>query len=321
MISPINPDNQPLKKETRKTKLLILGSGPAGMAAALYAARADLKPIVLTGMQIGGQAAITSVIENYPGYPDGISGAELSDVLQKHAEKFGTHLEIDLAESIDLSKRPFLVKAQNTDYLADSLIIATGASLNKLNIPGETELVGKGVSFCATCDGWFFKDKEVAVVGGGDSALEEAIFLTRFATKVTVIHRREELRAGAIMIREAKENPKISFIWNTVVTEIVGQTRLESLKLKNVKTGETSSFETDGIFIFIGSSPNSEIFAGQLATDPNGYILSDRNMQTNVEGVFAAGEITDPGFRQVVTSAGMGAAAAISVTKFLERNK
>lgn len=315
-----NEENTPIR-ETKKVKLLILGSGPAGMAAALYAARADLHPIVLTGMQIGGQAAITSTIENYPGYPDGISGSDLSDVLQKHAEKFGAIFEIDLAESADLSKRPFLIKAQNSDYLADSLIIATGASLKKLNIPGETELVGKGVSFCATCDGWFFRDKEVAVVGGGDSAMEEAIFLTRFANKVTIIHRRNELRAGAILVREAKENPKINFIWDTVVSEIKGEQHLTSLKLTNVKTKQETDFETDGIFIFIGSTPNSEIFKGQLKTDELGYIFSDRNMQTNVEGVFAAGEVTDPGFRQVITSAGMGAAAAISVTRFLGRNK
>jgi thioredoxin reductase (NADPH) len=314
----LNTSSQAQSKETREVKLLILGSGPAGLAAALYAARAELKPVILTGMQIGGQAALTATIENYPGFPDGINGTELGDIFQKHAEKFGAHFEIDVAESVDLSKKPFVIHAQNADYIADALIISTGAKLKTLNIPGEATFVGKGVSFCATCDGWFFKGKEVAVAGGGDSAIEEATFLTHFASKVTVVHRRDTLRAGPILVKRAMENPKVNFIWDSIVEEIIGDQKVKSIKILNLKTKAYSVLKTDGIFIFIGNNPNSEIFKGQLALDENGYIVTDKMMQTSVEGVFAAGEISDPSFRQVVTSAGMGAAAAIQATRFLE---
>lgn len=305
-------------KEIRKTRLLILGSGPAGLTAALYAARAELKPVILTGMQIGGQAALTAQIENYPGFLEGISGAQLGETFQKQAEKFGAQFEIDIAEAVDLSKRPFKINAQNSDYYADALILATGAGVRKLNIPGETEFIGRGVSYCATCDGWFYREKKIVVVGGGDSAVEEAIFLTHFATKVTVIHRRDTLRAGPLLIKRAMENPKINFLWNTVVDEIIGDQKVTGLRITDLKTKETSLFDTDGIFIFIGSIPNSKLFKGQLNLDENGHVLIDKLMRTNVEGVFAAGEISDPLFRQVVTSAGMGAAAAIQATRFLE---
>ena len=299
-------------------KVLVIGSGPAGYAAALYAARAELEPLVLTGMQLGGQAALTYTIENYPGFPEGVGGPELGELFQKQAEHFGATTEFDTANAVDLSQRPFKITTDNTEYLADTVIINTGASPNHLQIPGEEELTGKGVSYCATCDGWFFKDKKVVVVGGGDSALEEALFLTRFASKVTIIHRRDELRAGAILQKRASAHEKINFIWDTVVTEIVGEEKVESVKLKNVKTDEESVLETDGVFIFIGHTPNTQIFEGQLELDDLGYIKVNNLMETNIEGVFAGGEAADPHFRQVVTSAGMGAAAAIQATRYLE---
>ena len=302
----------------KHVKVLVLGSGPAGYAAALYAARAELEPVVLTGMQLGGQAALTYAIENYPGFPEGVGGAELGELFQKQAEHFGAVTEFDLANAVDFSNRPFKVTTDNGEYLADSVIISTGASPNHLGIPGEEEMTGRGVSYCATCDGWFFKDKKVVVVGGGDSALEEGLFLTRYASEVTIIHRRDELRAGAILQNRAMGHEKIKFLWNTIVTEVVGQEKVKAVKLKNVVTEEESSLETDGVFIFIGHTPNTQIFEGQLELDDNGYIKVNNLMETSVEGVFAGGEAADPHFRQVVTSAGMGAAAAIQATRYLE---
>ena len=299
-------------------KMLILGSGPAGLSAALYAARAELAPVLLTGSQLGGQAALTYTIENYPGFPEGVGGAQLGELFQKQAEHFGTRVEFDTANKVDLSARPFKVETDAGEYEADTLVVTTGADPVHLNVPGEDTLLGRGVSYCATCDGAFFKDKKVVVVGGGDSALEEALFLTRYASSVTIIHRRDELRAGAILQKRAKDHPKISFIWNTVVTEILGTGKVKSVRLKNNQTGEQSIFETDGIFIFVGHTPNTQLFAGQLKMDARGYIEADMQMQTSVPGVFAAGEAADPHFRQVVTSAGMGAAAAIQATRFLE---
>jgi thioredoxin reductase (NADPH) len=307
--------------DTEKNKveeMLILGTGPAGLAAALYGARADLNPLLLTGTDIGGQAATTDRIENYPGFPDGVNGSELAELFQKNAERFGARLEYEVATEVDLSKRPFIVKSYGNEYRAKTLIISTGASPNKLNVPGEQEFRGKGVSYCATCDGWFFKDKNVAIVGGGDSALEEGIFLTRYASSVTIIHRREELRAGAILQKRALNNPKIKYIWNTIVKEIKGGNGVEKLVLENVKDGSTSEFPVDGIFVFIGHNPNTEMFRNQLELDDKGYIITDQRMRTSIPGVFAAGEVCDPFFRQVITSAGMGAAAAISATRLLE---
>lgn len=310
--------SKPSDEKGKHVKVLVLGSGPAGYAAALYAARAELEPVVLTGMQLGGQAALTYTIENYPGFPEGIGGPELGELFQKQAEHFGAVTEFDLANAVDFSTRPFKVIADSGEYLADSVIISTGASPNHLEIPGEEELTGKGVSYCATCDGWFFKDKKVVVVGGGDSALEEGLFLTRYASEVTIIHRRDELRAGAILQKRAMEHEKIKFLWNTIVTEVVGEDKVESVKLKNVTTDEESILETDGVFIFIGHTPNTQIFEGQLELDDNGYIKANNLMETSVPGVFAGGEAADPHFRQVVTSAGMGAAAAIQATRYLE---
>lgn len=302
----------------RHVKVLILGSGPAGLSAALYAARAELSPLVLTGLQLGGQAALTHLIENYPGFPEGVGGAQLGELFQKQAEHFGARVEFDMAHEVDFSQYPYKVTADSGDYYADSIIVATGASPNHLNVPGEAELTGRGVSYCATCDGWFFKDKKVAVVGGGDSALEEGLFITRYASSVTIIHRRDELRASPILQKRAKEHPKINFIWDTVITEAVGNEKLEAIKLKNVKTGAETVFETDGLFIFIGHTPNTQMFRGKLEMSDLGYIVVNEKMETSVPGVYAAGEVADPHFRQVVTSAGMGAAAAIQATRYLE---
>lgn len=306
------------KQDVIERNLLILGSGPAGLSAALYAARADLKPLVMTGMTLHGQASTTDTIENYPGFPNGIGGTELGQLFQTQAERFGAEIELDQATKVDLTKQPLLIESYSKQYQVKSLIITTGADPKKLGIPGEKEFTGRGVSYCGTCDGWFFKEKDVVVVGGGDSALEEGLFLTRFANSVTIIHRRDELRAGAILENRAKNNPKIRFIWDTVVTEIIGDNGVSAVKLHNVKTGEEKDHRTDGIFIFIGHKPNSELFAGQLELDDAGYILVNQSMETSVPGVFAAGEIADPHFRQVITSAGMGAAAAIQATRYLE---
>ncbi len=299
-------------------KVLILGSGPAGLSAALYAARADLAPVVLTGMELGGQVSLTHIVENYPGFPEGIGGPELVDLFQKQAERFGAKMEFDTATDVDLTQRPFKVKTYNATYLADSLIITTGATPRHLNIPGETELTGRGVSYCGTCDGWFFKNKDVIVVGGGDSALEEGLFLTRYANSVTIVHRRDELRAGPVLENRAINNPKIKFIWNTVATEIIGDGAVKSVRLKDVKTGEECEHATDGVFIFIGHLPNTQLFDGQVGLDDLGYIETNLYMETNIPGVFAAGEAADPHFRQVITSAGMGSAAAIQASHYLD---
>jgi thioredoxin reductase (NADPH) len=302
----------------KHVKVLVLGSGPAGLSAALYAARAELEPVVLTGMQLGGQAALTFTIENYPGFPEGLGGSQLGELFQKQAEHFGAKVEFDMAHEVDFSERPFKVTTDSGEYKADSIIISTGANPIQLKIPGENELTGRGVSYCATCDGWFFKDKKVVIVGGGDSALEEGLFITRYASSVTIIHRRDEFRASPLLQKRAKEHPKVDFILNTIVTEVIGTEKLEALKLKNIMTGDETIYETDGLFIFIGHTPNTQMFKGKLDMSDLGYVTINDKMETSVEGVFAAGEAADPHFRQVVTSAGMGAAAAIQATRFLE---
>ena len=306
------------KNSMIEREVLILGSGPAGLTAALYAARADLSPILLTGMVLHGQASTTDVIENYPGFPDGIGGSELGLLFQTQAERFGAEIVMDQAVSVDLKKRPFVVNTYSGTYTAKSLIISTVAAPKKLNVPGEKEFTGRGVSYCGTCDGWFFKDKDIIVVGGGDSAIEEGLFLTRFAKTVTIVHRRDKLRAGAILQNRAFENQKISFVWDAVVSEILGEDGVQAVRIINTKTDEERVISTDGIFIFIGHKPNAEMFAGQLELDETGYIKINRFMETSVPGVFAAGEIADPTFRQVITSAGMGAAAGIQATRYLE---
>ncbi len=307
-----------MAEEEKIENVIILGTGPAGLTAALYAARADLQPLVITGTEIGGQAALTDRIENYPGFPDGVGGSELAELFQKNAERFGARLEYDTATAVDFSKKPFIVKTYSKEYQSKTIIITTGAIPNKLKVPGEHEFRGRGVSYCATCDGWFFKEKKVAVVGGGDSALEEAIFLTHYASSVTVIHRRDALRAGAILQKRAFENPKINFIWNSVISEIKGAEGVNHLIIKNVIDETESKFETDGVFIFIGHSPNTDIFKDQIQLDDKRYIVADNQMRTNIPGIFAAGEACDSNYRQVITSAGMGAAAAIEATRFLE---
>lgn len=306
------------KPENEIVDVLILGSGPAGLTAAIYAARADLKPLVLTGMELGGQASLTNTIENYPGFPDGVGGNQLGELLRSQAEKFGATVEFDLAAEVDLKVRPFRIQTDNKEIFARSLIIATGATPVHLGIEREKELTGKGVSYCATCDGWFFKDKTVSVIGGGDSALEEALFLTRFANIVNVIHRRDTFRASAILQNRVKDNSKIKLILDTVVTKINGTEKVESVSIKNLISNEEKNLETNGLFIFIGHSPNTGLFRGQIDMDELGYIKTDNLLGTNIEGVFVAGEAADPNFKQVVTSAGMGAAAAIQATRFLE---
>lgn len=312
-LSSSKPSEQPVK-------VLIIGSGPAGLAAALYAGRAELAPVVLTGMELGGQVSLTYTVENYPGFPDGVGGAQLVELFQKQAERFGAHVEFDTATEVDFSQRPFRVTSYNGVYLADTIIITTGATPIHLNVPGEIELTGRGVSYCATCDGWFFKDKDVVVVGGGDSALEEAIFLTRYAKSVNIVHRRDALRAGKILQKRAMENPKISFTWDTIVTEVTGKDAVQAVRLQNVKTGEQRDLPADGVFIFIGHHPNTQLFEGKLELDERGYLVTDKLMRTNIPGVFAAGEVADPVYRQVVTSAGMGAAAAMQAIHFIQEH-
>jgi thioredoxin reductase (NADPH) len=271
-------------------------------------------------MELGGQVSLTYTVENYPGFPEGVGGTQLVELFQKQAEHFGARVEFDTATEVDFSRRPFRVQTYNGEYLADALILSTGATPIHLNIPGETELIGRGVSYCATCDGWFFREKDVVVVGGGDSALEEGLFLTRYAKSVTIVHRRDALRAGAILQKRAMENPKVKFLWNSVVTEILGDQAVRAILVQNTLTGEKSEHPTDGVFIFIGHQPNTQLFEGSLELDERGYLVTDKLMHTSLPGVFAAGEVADPTFRQVITSAGMGAAAAMQAIHFLEEH-
>ena len=302
----------------QKEKLIIIGSGPAGLTAALYAARADMNPLVVSGNELGGQVSITADVENYPGFPDALTGPELVDQFQKQAEKFGARMQIDEIVEVDFTKGPpFYLKSHSEEYEADSVIICTGASPKRLGVPGEDDYIGRGVSFCATCDGFFFREKEIVVVGGGDSALEEGLFLTKFAEHVRVVHRRDEFRAGAVLLNRAKKNEKMAFIWDTVVEEIVGNGKVTSVNVKNVKTGEKEELQTDGVFIYIGHYPNTSLFEGQLEMDEQNYLIADKRMQTSVEGVFAAGEVQDPIYRQVVSSAGQGCQAAMMVERWL----
>jgi thioredoxin reductase (NADPH) len=302
----------------QKEKVIIIGSGPAGLTAALYTGRANLEPLVISGNQLGGQISITSEVENYPGFPEGTTGPELVDLMQKQAERFGARIVIDEVTEVDFTNGPpFWLKTHGEEYEADAVIVTVGASPRRLDVPGENEMIGRGVSFCATCDGFFFREKNVIVVGGGDSALEEAIFLTKFADQVTVVHRRDELRAGETLKRRAESNEKIQFVWDTVVEEIQGNGKVDSVLARNVKTDETSQIDTDGVFIFIGHYPNSSLFEGQLEMDERGYLITDDVMMTSIPGVFAAGEIQDPVFRQIATSVGQGCAAAMQVERFL----
>jgi len=303
----------------QKEKIVVIGSGPAGLTAALYTARANLDPLVISGSQLGGQISITNEVENYPGFPDGTTGPELVEMMQKQAERFGTRLLIDEVTEVDFRKGPpFTLKTYGETFEADGVIICVGASPIRLEVPGEEEFIGRGVSFCATCDGFFFREKDVLVVGGGDSALEESLFLTRFASRVRVIHRRDELRAGEALKRRAFANEKISFIWDSVVEEISGEGKVERVTIRNVKTDEKEELTADGVFIFIGHYPNSDLFTDQLEMDERGYLKTDARMMTSIPGVFAAGEIQDPVYRQIATSVGQGCSAAIMLERWLE---
>ncbi len=303
-----------------RRKVIILGSGPAGYTAAIYTARAGLKPLLVEGMQPGGQLTITTDIENYPGFKDGISGPELMATMKAQAERFETTCIPGDAENVDLSKRPFIVQVGSETYESDTLIIGTGASARWLGLESEQKLYGKGVSACATCDGFFFKDQVVMVVGGGDTAVEEAIFLTRFAKEVHVIHRRDELRAGKYLQEQAFKNDKIKFIWDSVVEEILdpSQDKVTGVRLKNVKTNDITEHQCDGVFMAIGHKPNSDLFKGQLDLNDEGYIqTAPDSVSTNIEGVYAAGDIQDHCYRQAITAAGSGCMAAIEVERFL----
>jgi thioredoxin reductase (NADPH) len=299
-------------------KVIILGSGSAGLTAAIYAARAQLSPLVIAGAQPGGQLTMTTDVENYPGFAGGVQGPELMDIMRRQAERFDVDFVDGDATRVRFGARPFEVEAGGTTYTADAVIIATGAGANWLGLPNEQRLIGHGVSSCAPCDAFFFRNKEVAVVGGGDSAMEEALVLTKFATKVTIIHRRDRFRASKIMADRALRHAKIDVLWNTVVDDVLGDGSVTGLRLRNVATGAARDFRVDGLFVAIGHHPNTEVFRGQIELDAAGYIVLKRHTMTSVEGVFAAGDVHDARYRQAVTAAGWGCMAAMDVEKYLE---
>jgi thioredoxin reductase (NADPH) len=299
-------------------ELIIVGGGPAGYTAALYAARANLRPLVIEGFNWGGQLMVTSDVENYPGYPDGVMGPEMMAEFRRQAERFGAEFVTDDVTRVDFSERPFHVWVENDEHRASSVVVATGANARWLGLPCEQHFQGRGLSACATCDGAFFKDKELVVVGGGDSAMEEASFLTRYATKVTVVHRRDEFRASQIMLERARANPKIAFVTNAVVEDIFGDGKVEGVRLRDTQTGDVSDFKTDGIFVAIGHDPNTKLFLDQLDHDDAGYLVTKPgSTETNVPGVFAAGDVQDHVYRQAVTAAGSGCMAALDAERYL----
>ncbi len=297
--------------------VIIIGGGPAGLTAAIYTSRARLTTLLLTGTLPGGEPSNTDMVENYPGFPEGIVGAELAQRFQSQAERFGAEVLMEEATAVDFSQRPFTVQTYSGAYKGETVIVATGAVPRRLGVPGEDKFYGRGVSACATCDGFFYKDKRVVVVGGGDSAIAEGLYLTRFASEVIVVHRRDQLRATKILQERAFANPKMRFVWDSVVDEILGEETVTGVRVRNVKTGETSVVETDGVFVYIGMVPKTELFAGQLELDEQGYIVADRHQCTSVRGVLAAGDVQDPEYRQVVIAAGTGAIAAMQAERLL----
>ncbi len=304
--------------DAQHTRVLIIGSGPAGYTAAIYAARAGLEPIMLAGLTFGGQLMITTEVENFPGYPEGITGPALMEDLQKQAERFGTRIVFADATRVDLSRRPFVAETEEEVFTADALLIATGASARWLGIDSEQRLINRGVSACATCDGAFYRDKPIAVAGGGDTAMEEALFLTRFASRVTVIHRRDQLRASKIMQERASKHEKIEFAWNSVVDDVLGDEFVTGVRLENVNTGETRELAVDGLFVAIGHQPNTNLFSGQLELTDTGYIeVQAGTTRTSVEGVYACGDVADAVYRQAITAAGTGCMAAIDAERWL----
>jgi thioredoxin reductase (NADPH) len=300
-------------------KVIIIGSGCAGLTAAIYAARADLKPLVLDGHEPGGQLSLTTMVENFPGFPDGILGPQLIENTRKQAERFGAEFKSGAVTSVDLSRRPFKITVGNETLECEALIVASGASARTLGLPSERELLGHGLSTCATCDGYFFRDREIVVVGGGDSAMEEATFLTKFAKRVTILHRRNDFRASKIMLDRARQNPKIRFMTPFTIDDLydAATKNLHKITIRNTATGEVSQLETEGVFLGIGHEPNTKIFLGQLDMDENGYLVVQNGSRTNIEGVFAAGDVHDHIYRQAITAAGAGCAAAIDAERFL----